>query len=48
MLFRSKPLEVKKLSIRLWVNQDSNLDSELTYHGLIQVIEKDHSIAIAS
>lgn len=36
------------IAIRLWVNQDSTLPrgAFLHYHGIIQVVEKDYSIAI--
>ena len=36
------------IAIRLWVNQDSTLPrgAFLHYHGIIQVVEKDFSIAI--
>jgi len=41
-------LEKKSLSIRLWIRQDSMLptNSNLFYHGIMQVIEEDRSIAI--
>jgi len=43
-----KALEEKNISIRLWVRQDTTLlsGSSRSYHGIIQVIEEDNSIAI--
>ncbi len=43
-----KALEKKNISIRLWVRHDSTLPSgsAMQYHGVIQVIEEDSSIAI--
>lgn len=41
-------LNTKEISIRLWINHNSilPLGSNLHYHGLMQVIEDDKSIAI--
>lgn len=41
-------LDNNNIAIRLWVNQDSTLPrgAFLHYHGIIQVVEKDYSIAI--
>lgn len=41
-------LDNNNIAIRLWVNQDSTLPrgAFLHYHGIIQVVEKDFSIAI--
>ncbi len=41
-------LDVKNISIRVWIRQDSNLPSgaKMHYHGLIQIIEDEDSIAI--
>lgn len=43
-------LEVKNISIRSWVRQDSSIPSgsNKTYHGIIQVIEEDDQLAILS
>lgn len=43
-----KALEDKDISIRVWVNSDTKipLNSKLHYHGLIQVIEENNSIAV--
>ena len=40
-------LEEKNISIRLWIKHDSTLPSNknLSYHGIIQVIEDGYSIA---
>ena len=41
-------LETKNISIRIWVKQDSLLPigANMHYHGIMQVIEGDTSIAI--
>lgn len=43
-----KALEEKDISIRMWVNSDTKipLNSKLHYHGLIQVIEENNSVAV--
>lgn len=43
-------LEKINISIRVWIRQDSTLPagSNMDYHGIIQVIENDNLIAIAS
>lgn len=43
-----KALDTKDLAIRVWVKQDSALPlgSNMHYHGLIQVIEADGTVAI--
>lgn len=44
----SKALEEAKFTIRIWVNNESSLPSgsEHHYHGLIQVIENDATVAV--
>ncbi len=41
-------LETDDIAIRLWIKQDSTLPmgSSLHYHGLMQIVEEDTSIAI--
>lgn len=41
-------LDTDDISIRLWIKQDSTLPmgSSLHYHGLMQIVEEDTSIAI--
>ena len=41
-------LETKNISIRIWVKQDSLLPigANMHYHGLMQIVEDDNSIAI--
>ena len=41
-------LESKNITIRLWIKHDSNLasGSDLSYHGVIKVIEENHSVAV--
>lgn len=41
-------LETKNITIRLWIKQESNLNSkeDLYYHGIMNVIEEDHSIVV--
>lgn len=43
-----KALENKNLSIRIWVNHNSTLPigSLMHYHGVVQVLEEDNSLAI--
>ncbi len=43
-----KALDVNSVSIRVWIRHDSTLPagSTMHYHGIIQVIEEDDSIAI--
>ena len=43
-----KALETKNITIRLWIKQESNLNSkeDLYYHGIMNVIEEDHSILV--
>lgn len=45
---KSKALEEKKFTIKIWVNNDTTLPSGSThhYHGLIQVIENDTTLAV--
>ena len=44
----AKPLEEIKYTVRIWVNNESNLPtgSDHHYHGLIQVVENDTILAI--
>ncbi len=44
----AEALEEAKYTIRLWVNNDSSLPSgsEHHYHGLIQIIENDQTVAV--
>ncbi len=41
-------LETKNITIRLWIKQESNLNSkeDLYYHGIMNVIEEEHSIVV--
>lgn len=41
-------LEVRELAVRVWIGQDSilPLGSSMHYHGIMQVMEEDNSIAI--
>ena len=41
-------LESKNITIRLWVKHDSSVtnNGELSYHGIMKVVEEDHSIAV--
>ena len=41
-------LESKNITIRLWIKQDSNLtnNGDLSYHGIMKVVEEDRSIAV--
>ncbi len=43
-----KALDMNSISIRVWIRQDSELPrgSKMHYHGIIQVVEEDDSIAI--
>ena len=43
-----KALEDRELTIRIWVNRDSNipLNTNLHYHGIIQVLESNNTVAI--
>lgn len=43
-----KALEKKNLAIRIWIKQGSTLPigSLMHYHGVVQVIEEDNSVAI--
>ena len=43
-----KALENRELTIRIWVNRDSNipLNTNLHYHGIIQVLESNNTVAI--
>lgn len=43
-------LETKSLSIRIWIRQDTTLPYGATmyYRGIMQVVEEDNSVAIAS
>lgn len=43
-----KALETRELAIRVWVSKDSTLpmNSNLHYHGLIEVLEEDNTVAI--
>ena len=43
-----KALEKRNLAIRIWVKQGSTLPigSSMHYHGVVQVIEDDNSVAI--
>jgi len=43
-------LDTNEIAIRVWIKQDSTLvaGSKMHYHGIIQVIEEDNSIAINS
>ena len=41
-------LETKSISIRIWIRQDSTLPrgAKMHYHGLMQIVEDDNSVAI--
>ena len=41
-------LETKNVTIRLWIKHDSNLTSgnNLSYHGIMKVIEENRSVAV--
>ena len=41
-------LESKNITIRLWIKHDSNLtsNSDLSYHGIMKVVEEDRSVAV--
>lgn len=43
-----KALEDRELTIRIWVNRDSNIpmNTNLHYHGIIQVLENNNTVAI--
>lgn len=45
---RAKALEETKYTIRIWVNNETTLprDSNHHYHGLIQVVENDTTVAV--
>ena len=39
-------LDEKTITIRVWIDKDSNVPSDSHYHGIIQVIEDDTKIAM--
>lgn len=43
-----KALENREITIRIWVNKDSNIpmNTDLHYHGIIQVLENNDMVAI--
>jgi len=43
-----KALENRKITVRIWVNKDSNIpmNTDLHYHGIIQVLENNDMVAI--
>ena len=44
---KAKPLEEAKYTIRIWVNDETNINgTDYHYHGLIQVIENDTTLAV--
>ncbi len=43
-----KALENREITVRIWVNKDSNIpmNTDLHYHGIIQVLENNDMVAI--
>ncbi len=41
-------LETKNIAIRIWIRQDSTLPrgSEMHYHGIMQIVEENNSVAV--